>query len=75
MPYVINLRMDPYERFMRESNMYFRWYADKMWTFVPAQTVVAKFVATFEEYPPSQKSGTFGPGEALKALSEPGRGR
>lgn len=24
--------------------MYFRWFADKLWTFVPAQTVVAKFI-------------------------------
>jgi hypothetical protein len=32
MPQVINLRQDPFERFPRESNMYFRWYADKMWT-------------------------------------------
>lgn len=74
MPYVISLRADPFERFMRESNMYFRWYADKMWTFVPAQQVVAKFVSTFEDYPPSQKSGTFGPADALQKLSSPGRG-
>jgi arylsulfatase len=74
MPYVINLRQDPYERFMRESKMYFRWYADKMWTFVPAQTVVGQFVATFKEYPPSQPSATFGPDQALKALSSPARG-
>ena len=37
MPYVVNLRQDPFERFMRESKMYFRWYADKMWTFVPCR--------------------------------------
>lgn len=75
MPYVINIRQDPYERFMRDSNMYFRWYADKMWTFVPAQTVVGAFVQSFQEYPPSQPSGTFGPDQALATLSSPGRGR
>lgn len=74
MPYVINLRQDPYERFMRESKMYFRWFADKLWTFVPAQTVVGQFIATFEEYPPSQPSATFGPDQALQMLSSPGRG-
>ncbi len=74
MPYVVNLRQDPYELFMRESKMYFRWYADKMWTFVPAQTVVAKFVSTFTEFPPSQPSATFGPDQALEKLSNPGRG-
>ena len=74
MPYVVNLRQDPFERFMRESKMYFRWYADKMWTFVPAQTVVGAFVKTFEEFPPSQKSGTFGPADALSRLSSPAGG-
>ncbi len=74
MPYVINLRQDPFERFMRESHMYFRWYADKMWTFVPAQSVVAEFIGTFQEFPPSQESGTFGPSQALERLSSPGRG-
>jgi arylsulfatase len=72
MPYVINLRQDPYERFMRESKMYFRWWADKLWTFVPAQTVVGKFIATFKEFPPSQPSATFGPDQALEMLSAPG---
>ena len=74
MPYVVNLRQDPYERFMRESKMYFRWFADKLWTFVPAQSVVAEFIGTFEEFPPSQPSATFGPDQALDALSSPGRG-
>ena len=74
MPYVVNLRQDPYELFMRESKMYFRWYADKMWAFVPAQTIVGQFVATFEDFPPSQPSATFGPDQALNALSTPGRG-
>lgn len=74
MPYVINLRQDPYELFMRESKMYFRWYSDKLWTFVPAQGVVGKFVESFKEYPPSQPSATFGPDAALKTLNMLGSG-
>jgi len=54
-PKVINLRQDPFER-MIDSEMYFRWYADKMWTFVPAQAIVGRFLATFEEFPPKQSS-------------------
>jgi arylsulfatase len=54
-PKVINLRQDPFER-MIDSQMYFRWYADKMWTFVPAQTFVARFLATFQEFPPKRSS-------------------
>jgi len=59
---------------MRESKMHFRWYADKLWTFVPAQSVVAEWIGTFKEFPPSQPSAIFGPDQALQALSAPGRG-
>ena len=75
MPYVINVRQDPYERFMRESKMYFRWYADKLWTFLPAQAFVGKFIASFEEFPSSQPSATFGPDQALEQLSAPASGK
>ena len=68
MPVVINLRQDPFERYYTESQMYFRWAADKLWTFVPAQTVVGHFLESFKEYPPSQRSGSFGVDQVLQAL-------
>jgi arylsulfatase len=72
MPQVINLRQDPFERFPKESHMYFRWWGDKLWTFVPAQAVVGKFLQTFKEFPPSQKSGSFSVDQALDQLTSPG---
>ena len=36
-PKIINLRADPFERAWHESEMYLRWMAENMWTFVPAQ--------------------------------------
>ena len=68
MPLVINLRQDPFERFQGESQMWFRWGADKLWMFVPAQMVVGMFVESFKEYPPSQKSGSFSVDQVLQAL-------
>ena len=68
MPMVVNLRQDPFERFHDESSMYFRWYADKLWTFVPAQQIVGEFIATFKEFPPSQKSGSFSMDQVLQTL-------
>jgi len=68
MPIVINLREDPFERFTFESGMYSRWAADKLWLFVPAQTVVGMFVQSFKEYPPSQKSGSFSVDQVLESL-------
>ena len=41
-------RADPFERAMKESDMYLRWYSDKMWTFVPAQAITARFLGTFK---------------------------
>jgi arylsulfatase A-like enzyme len=71
LPYVVNLRQDPYERFMHESKMYFRWYGDKLWAFAPAQVVVGQFLQTFKEFPPSQESATFGVDQVLKQLQKP----
>ena len=52
-PLVINLRMDPFE-VGPDSGMYTRdFYADQMWTFVPAQAYVGKFLETFKEFPPT----------------------
>ena len=50
-PVLFNLRADPYE-VSHNSFMYIRWFADQMWTFVPAQAITGKFLATFKEFPP-----------------------
>jgi arylsulfatase A-like enzyme len=72
MPQVINLRQDPFERFPTESHMYFRWWADKLWTFVPVQMIVGQFIQTFREFPPSQRSGSSGVDQVLAQLVSPG---
>jgi arylsulfatase A-like enzyme len=68
MPIVINLRQDPFERYWGESQMWFRWGADKLWMFVPAQVVVGQFIQSFKEFPPSQKSGSFSVDQVLEEL-------
>ena len=75
-PKVVDLRADPFERAMAESDMYFRWYADKMWTFVPAQAITARFLSTFTEFPQRQKSASFNVEQALEQLNQgsPGGG-
>jgi len=69
LPVVCNLRQDPFERFSSESAMWMRWASDKFWTFVPAQQIVGQFLATFKEFPPSQKSGSFSVDQVLQQLS------
>ena len=67
-PLLTNLRQDPFERFHEESGAYERWWNDKLWTLVPAQAIVGEFLASFKDYPPSQKSGTFDVSQFLEAL-------
>lgn len=55
-PILINLRADPYETAWKESAMYIRWFADNMWTFVPAQNITGQFLQTFVEFPPVKGS-------------------
>jgi arylsulfatase len=51
-PLLINLRADPYEKAPHEAEMgYLRWFADNMWTFVPAQVYIKKFLDTIPDYP------------------------
>jgi arylsulfatase len=50
-PLIINLREDPYETAHAESAMYFRWYADNIWLFVPIRVKLQQFFMTIEGYP------------------------
>jgi len=67
-PVLINLRADPYEVSWKDSEMYVRWFADNMWTFVPAQQITGRFLSTFVEYPPVQGS-SLGIDQVLKSLT------
>ncbi|RLA00794.1 MAG: arylsulfatase [Gammaproteobacteria bacterium] len=55
-PLIVNLRRDPYEKFLYESDMYTKWWADRMYLMVPAQVVVGKQLATLKEFPPARGS-------------------
>ncbi len=58
-PFIFNLRRGPYERATITSNTYYDWLLDRAYLFVPAQAYVAKFLATFKEFPPRQKAASF----------------
>jgi arylsulfatase len=65
-PYLINLRLDPFERQGWPNNgtkegaqQYFDWFKFQFWRFVFVQQVVAKELQTFLEYPPMQRGASF----------------
>jgi arylsulfatase len=72
-PVLINLRADPFE-VSPQSAMYIRWFGDQMWTFVPAQGITGKFLATFKEFPPVGGS-SLGVDKVVKQLTASPQGQ
>jgi arylsulfatase A-like enzyme len=59
-PKLFNLRADPYERADITSNVYYDWLvSDGAGAFMAAQPVVGRFLATFKDFPPSQRPSSF----------------
>ncbi len=59
-PILTNLRLDPFERTGMDGSMeYANWYIYEFWRFVFVQQEVAKFGASFVEFPPMQKPASF----------------
>lgn len=67
-PILTNLKLDPFERTSTpEQSMYqAQWYTYEFWRFVFVQDVVAKFGASFVNFPPMQTPASFNL-EAVKA--------
>ena len=58
-PKLFNLRTDPYENADITSNTYWDWYLDRAFILIPMRGIIAKFIETLKEFPPSQKAGSF----------------
>ncbi|HEY7344521.1 MAG TPA: arylsulfatase [Gaiella sp.] len=58
-PYLYNLRTDPYERAEVTSNTYWDWYIDRVFLLVPAQAIVGEFLSSFVAFPPRMKAASF----------------
>ena len=67
-PKLFNVRSDPFETADHESMDYPRWRVEHAFVMVPAQQYVGQFLATFKEFPPSQKPGSFSIDQAMEAL-------
>lgn len=59
MPKVLNLRRDPWSRAEANSNSYYDWMIDKAPYIYLGLSETAKFLSTFEAYPPSQPTGSW----------------
>ncbi len=70
-PFIFNLRRDPYERATITSNSYYEWLLDRAYLLVPAQAYVARFMETFKEFPPRQKAASFSLDQVMEKLAPP----
>jgi arylsulfatase len=78
-PYLTNLRLDPFERTgwpengtKSGSQEYFQWFKYEFWRFVFVQQQVEKLIMTAIEFPPMQKGASFNL-DAVKAKIEAAR--
>jgi arylsulfatase len=69
LPKLFNLRTDPFEIADKVAMDYDHWRLDRVFIFVPAQEFVGKYIATFKEFPPSQKVGSFSLDAVLESLA------
>ena len=72
-PKLLNLLRDPFERADHESIGYGQWRAERMYMLAPGAAYVGQFLATFREFPPRQKPGSFNLERVLESL-ETGEG-
>jgi arylsulfatase A-like enzyme len=59
LPKLFDLRADPYERADITSNTYYDWLLSQGYVIIAAQSVVGNFLASFKDYPPSQRAQSF----------------
>jgi arylsulfatase A-like enzyme len=65
-----DLHADPYERADITSNTYWDWLIDHVYIGYGAQAGVARFLATFKEFPPSQRAATFTIDQVMEKLKQ-----
>ena len=69
-PKLFDLRADPYERADITSNTYYDWFISQDYIIFAAQQVSAKFLATFKDYPPSQRAASFSVDQIVEKMQK-----
>jgi len=74
-PYIFDLRADPFERAQREAPEYTKWLVERVYLLVPAQAFVADHLKTYVEFPPRQKPGSFSLDQVMEKLQKASQGK
>jgi arylsulfatase A-like enzyme len=71
MPKLFNMRADPYERADVTSNTYYDWLiSDGAGIFIASQPIVGQFLASFKDYPPSQRPSSFSIDQIVEKMQQ-----
>ena len=73
LPKLFCLRTDPFERADHEAEQYEIWRFDRAFLILPAVDYVSQHLATYEDFPPRQKPGSFNLDQVLEKLQEGSR--
>jgi arylsulfatase len=65
LPYIFNLRLDPFERANFNANRYWDWMVDHIFMMYAMQALVAGQIKDFALFPPRQKPASFNLDEVL----------
>jgi arylsulfatase len=69
-PMITNLRMDPFERAYDQTDGWVHWQTERIFAIAPASAYIAKWLESFQEFPPRMKPASFSLGDAMKAATE-----
>lgn len=69
-PKIFNLRTDPFERADITSNTYYDWMIDRIFLAYAGQSLVTRFLATFNDFPPRMKPATFTIDQVLAKMED-----
>ena len=69
-PHMFNIRSDPFER-GPEGIYYGSFKAEHLFIVVPAAAIAAEWLATFREFPPRMKPGSFSLERVMEQVQRP----
>jgi hypothetical protein len=67
-PMLVDLRADPFERAQHDSEDFNYWMVERIYLLAPVLAFVGQFLASFKEFPPRQKMGSFTIDQVLEKL-------
>src|SRR5688572_2634483 len=73
-PKLFDIKADPFERAQVDAGDYARWRVERAFALVPAQAYVARHLATYQQFPPRQRPGSFALDQVLEKLHNHGGG-